>query len=407
MAEQILRTIGPIVLLGPPGAGKGTQSKRITEHYHIPQVSTGDLLREHVRQHTPLGVEVQATIARGELVPDHLVCDIVAWRLRQPDAERGFILDGFPRNIAQARALDDLLSELGKPLDSVVQMDVDYGELTRRISGRRTCSDCGRVFNVLTCPPEQAESDICPKTGAPHRLFQRPDDNEATVAERLKVYDEKTKPLIEFYRGRGILRSIDAEGDLDEVTARLEAALEAASSPDASDKETSPEVPAARASAKKRGARKAAADEPVGKKALANKVPAKAAAKQGATKGVGAARKAAAKQGAATKATAKKNAAARKAPVKQGAPKAGAAANKSTAKQRPAKGTATKEQGSRKAPPKSAAKKRSQRAGAASKRVADLKPAGKKTASKSAAKKPTGKNAGAERPTARVPARKK
>jgi len=396
-----------IVLLGAPGSGKGTQSQRLVERHGIPQISTGDLLRAAVARGTELGLKAKEAMDAGRLVDDEIVLGMMRERLGETDTQPGFILDGFPRNIAQARALDDLLSELGKPLDSVVQMDVDYGELTRRISGRRTCSDCGRVFNVLTCPPEQAESDICPQTGAPHRLFQRPDDNEATVAERLKVYDEKTKPLIEFYRGRGILRSIDAEGDLDEVTARLEAALEAASSPDASDKETSPEVPAARASAKKRGARKAAADEPVGKKALANKVPAKAAAKQGATKGVGAARKAAAKQGAATKATAKKNAAARKAPVKQGAPKAGAAANKSTAKQRPAKGTATKEQGSRKAPPKSAAKKRSQRAGAASKRVADLKPAGKKTASKSAAKKPTGKNAGAERPTARVPARKK
>jgi adenylate kinase len=124
-----------------------------------------------------------------------------------------------------------MLTELGKPLNAVVQMDVDYGELTRRIAGRRTCTDCGRVFNVLTCPPGQAESDICPKTGAPHRLFQRPDDNEATVAERLRVYDEKTKPLIEFYRDHGVLRSINAEGGLDEVTQRLELALEALSAP--------------------------------------------------------------------------------------------------------------------------------------------------------------------------------
>ena len=130
-------------------------------------------------------------------------------RLAEPDVRRGFILDGFPRNLAQAHALDTLLRELEQPLDAVVQMDVEYGELMRRISGRRTCADCGRVFNVFTSPAH-VQSEKCPRTGAPHRLFQRPDDNEATVAERLRVYEEKTKPLIEFYRSRGVLRTINA-----------------------------------------------------------------------------------------------------------------------------------------------------------------------------------------------------
>jgi adenylate kinase len=220
-----------IVLLGAPGSGKGTQSQRLVERHGIPQISTGDLLRAAVAKGTGLGLKAKEAMDAGRLVDDEIVLGMIRERLAEPDTGLGFILDGFPRNLAQARALEGMLSELGKPLDAVVQMDVDYGELTRRISGRRTCADCGRVFNVLTCPPGQAEDDTCPKTGAPHRLFQRPDDNEATVAERLRVYDEKTKPLIEFYRDRGILRSMNAEGDLDEVTERLEMALEAGSAP--------------------------------------------------------------------------------------------------------------------------------------------------------------------------------
>jgi len=214
-----------IVLLGAPGSGKGTQSQRLVARHGIPQISTGDLLRAAVAKGTELGVKAKEAMDAGRLVDDDIVLGMIRERLSEPDAQRGFILDGFPRNLAQAQALDAMLGELGKPLDAVVQMDVNYSELTRRISGRRTCSDCGRVFNLFTCPPGQAESETCPKTGGPHRLFQRPDDNEATVAERLKVYDEKTKPLIELYRKQGVLRSIDAEGELDEVTRRLEEAL--------------------------------------------------------------------------------------------------------------------------------------------------------------------------------------
>ena len=220
-----------IVLLGAPGSGKGTQSQRLVERHGIPQISTGDLLRAAVANGTELGLKAKEAMDAGRLVDDEIVLGMIRERLGEPDTQRGFILDGFPRNLAQARALDAMLTELGKPLDAVVQMDVDYGELTRRISGRRTCADCGRVFNVLTCPPGKAESDTCPKTGAPHRLFQRPDDNETTVAERLRVYEEKTRPLIDFYREHGILRSINAEGALDEVTGRLELALESVSAP--------------------------------------------------------------------------------------------------------------------------------------------------------------------------------
>lgn len=214
-----------IVLLGAPGSGKGTQSQRLVERHHIPQVSTGDLLRAAVARGTPLGLKAKEAMASGRLVADEIVLGMILERLAEPDVARGFILDGFPRNIAQARALDVLLRQVGQPLDAVVQMEVDYGELSRRISGRRTCADCGRVVNLLTAPAGEAERERCPKTGQPHRLFQRPDDNEATVAERLKVYEQQTRPLVDYYREQGLLRTIHAEGSVDEVEQRLENAL--------------------------------------------------------------------------------------------------------------------------------------------------------------------------------------
>jgi len=213
-----------IVLLGAPGSGKGTQSQRLVERIHIPQISTGDLLRSAVARGTELGRQAREAMEGGRLVDDSLVLGMIRERVAEPDTRRGFILDGFPRNLAQAHALDHLLEALKRPLDAVVQLEVDYGELVRRISGRRTCADCGRVFNLLTSPPGPGTA-LCPKTGQAHRLVQRPDDNEATVAERLRVYDEKTRPLIDFYRARGLLRVIDAEGDVDAVTRRLSKAL--------------------------------------------------------------------------------------------------------------------------------------------------------------------------------------
>jgi adenylate kinase len=213
-----------IVLLGAPGSGKGTQSQRLVTRLHIPQISTGDLLRAAVARGSELGRQAKAAMDGGRLVEDALVLGMIRERLGERDARAGFILDGFPRNLAQAHALDHLLAELGQPLDAVVQLEVDYRELVQRIAGRRTCADCGRVFNLLTSAPTGAAA-LCPKTGAPHRLMQRPDDNEATVSERLRVYDEKTRPLIDFYRARGLLRVINAEGEVDEVSTRLLQAL--------------------------------------------------------------------------------------------------------------------------------------------------------------------------------------
>jgi adenylate kinase len=240
-----------IVLLGAPGSGKGTQSQRLVERAGIPQVSTGDLLRAAVAKGTELGRQAKAAMDAGRLVDDELVLGMIRERLGEPDARRGFILDGFPRNLAQAHALERLLGTLRQPLDAVVQLEVDYGELVRRISGRRSCADCGRVFN-LNSSAAAAQSETCPKTGAPHRLVQRPDDNEATVSERLRVYDEKTLPLLEFYRARGLLQVINAEGDLDTVTARLLRALAAGGAPRR-------KRPAARRPAAKRATRRGAA----------------------------------------------------------------------------------------------------------------------------------------------------
>jgi adenylate kinase len=224
MAEQLLRNIGPIVLLGPPGAGKGTQSHNITQHYRIPQVSTGDLLREHVKQATPLGMEVKELMARGELVPDHLVCDIVAWRLRESDAQRGFVLDGFPRAQKQAVWLDAFLKfeffETGKwPawLPIVVRIQVDYNKLLLRIAGRRTCPTCGRIYNVHSQPP--LVNEICDVDGS--KLFIRDDDREEVIRERLATYERQTKPVADYYEQLGRVVTIDGDRPVDEVTARI------------------------------------------------------------------------------------------------------------------------------------------------------------------------------------------
>jgi adenylate kinase len=334
-----------IVLLGAPGSGKGTQSQRLVARLGIPQISTGDLLRAAVANGTELGLKAKEAMDAGRLVDDDIVLGMIRERLGESDAQPGFILDGFPRNIVQAEALDSMLEELGKPLDSVVQMDVDYGELTRRIAGRRTCSNCGRVFNLLTCPPGQAESETCPKTGGAHQLFQRPDDNEATVAERLKVYDQKTKPLIEFYREHGILRSIDAEGELDEVTARLEKALGAPT-----DATTSALAAVAGKKARPAGgaAKKAAGKSGGGKVVAARKAP----SKQAAAKKSGA-KKAPVKKTAVKKTAAKKGA---KGTSKNAAGKK-AAAKKAAAKKAPAKKAAFKKSVAKKAAKKAAGRK--------------------------------------------------
>jgi adenylate kinase len=209
------QNLGPIVLLGPPGAGKGTQAKRIAEHYGIPQISTGDILRDNVQRGTELGVEAKAIMARGELVPDEVMCNMIAGRLRQPDCERGFILDGFPRTAKQAGWLDAFFEhELfdnslgGQCLPIAVRIDVDYNQLVKRITGRRTCLANGHIYNVYFQPPRVA--DVCDVDGSP--LIIRSDDREEVIRERLKAYDLQTRPVAEYYEQKR--RLVPVNGDL-------------------------------------------------------------------------------------------------------------------------------------------------------------------------------------------------
>jgi adenylate kinase len=211
-----------LVLLGAPGSGKGTQAQRLEARRGVPQVSTGDLLREAVAAGTELGRAAKAVMDAGQLVDDRTMLGIIRERLARPDAKRGFILDGFPRTIVQADGLARLLDEIGQPVDGVVLFDIDPLVLERRLAGRRTCRRCGRVFHVESNPPRPGE--LC-TDGRPHDLFQRPDDGEETVRKRLAVYRERTQPLIDYYDSKGLLRRIDADGSLDDVAARLEAAI--------------------------------------------------------------------------------------------------------------------------------------------------------------------------------------
>jgi adenylate kinase len=220
MAEVSSRRIA-LVLLGPPGAGKGTQAKRISERYRIPQISTGDILRENVARGSELGLQAKAIMARGELVPDPLVCDMVADRLRQPDCELGFILDGFPRTPAQAGWLDAFFeTEFFDSVHSgpiVIQLDVDYNQLLLRLTGRRTCPACGRIYNIHSQPPRVPE--VCDIDGA--QLITRNDDRQEVIAERLSAYELQTRPVAEYYDRKGRLFQVNADLAVDEVTALI------------------------------------------------------------------------------------------------------------------------------------------------------------------------------------------
>jgi adenylate kinase len=209
--------------MGAPGSGKGTQSQRLVERFGIPQISTGDLLRSAVARETEYGRRAKTAMDSGQLVADEIVLGMIRERLAESDAANGFILDGFPRNLAQAQALRSMLAAIGAPLDAVVLFEVDYDEIIKRISGRRSCPQCSRVFNIQgTAADSPARCDQC----ADHPpLVQRRDDEESTVRRRLEVYERETRPLAQHYAAQGLLRSIDADGSVPEVTARLIASL--------------------------------------------------------------------------------------------------------------------------------------------------------------------------------------
>jgi adenylate kinase len=211
-----------VVLFGPPGAGKGTQAKFISEEFNVPHISTGDILRENVREGTALGKKAKAFMDKGELVPDVLLIDIIKERLQKPDTRKGFLLDGFPRTLPQAEALDRILDDINKNLDGVVNVDVTANELIRRLSGRRTCRTCQATYHVTSNPPKVA--GICDQCGG--ELYQRADDTEAAIKNRIEVYKKQTQPLIDYYKKKGILIDIDGEREIDEVRSDVMKALE-------------------------------------------------------------------------------------------------------------------------------------------------------------------------------------
>lgn len=210
-----------LVLLGAPGAGKGTQAKKLIEKYNTPQISTGDLLRAAVGEGTALGIEAKGFMDKGELVPDSVVLGMVEERLQQDDCKEGYILDGFPRNTAQAEALDEMLDKLGMPLDAALSVDVPTEDLMKRLTGRRTCKECGQMYNVHFSAP--AAEGACDKCSG--ELYQRDDDQEQTISKRLEVYEEQTAPLIDYYSGKGILKSVSGTGDIDEIFATVQSTL--------------------------------------------------------------------------------------------------------------------------------------------------------------------------------------
>ena len=218
MKEKRLR----LILLGPPGSGKGTQAKLLTEKYKIPQISTGDILREAAKQRTELGLKAKRFMNQGELVPDDVVVGIVEQRLKKEDCERGFLLDGFPRNIEQAHALEGILKKLNSQITRTIDLKVGEEELLKRLSGRRVCRECGEGYHIIFDPP--TNKDICNKCGG--ELYQREDDQEDIIKARLSVYTEQNAPLIKYYQEKELLHSVEGKGGIQQIFERIVAAIE-------------------------------------------------------------------------------------------------------------------------------------------------------------------------------------
>ncbi len=210
-----------VAFLGPPGAGKGTQARELAREWSVPHIATGDMLREAVAAGTTLGRQAKTYMDKGALVPDDLIIGMIAERLREPDARQGFLLDGFPRTIAQAEGLERLLKDVGQPLERVVYFDVAEPELIRRLTGRRVCRACGHSFHVVSNPPRR--DGVCDVCGG--ELYQRVDDSEATVRHRLSVYRKQTAPLLEWYAGKGLLGTIQGEGAIGDISRRVKDAV--------------------------------------------------------------------------------------------------------------------------------------------------------------------------------------
>ena len=330
-----------IVLLGAPGSGKGTQAKLLTEKYDVPQISTGDLLRAAVTAQTPLGRQAKAIMDAGQLVPNDIVLGMIKERLLSPDTKNGFILDGFPRNVKQAEALDELLDSLNKPLEKSILIDVDFDSLMQRLTGRLTCNGCGAVYNMYTHP--STLDDQCDECG--NSLHHRSDDNEETIGRRLKVYETQTQPVIEYYASQNIMSSVEGKGDIQDILNSIISALNTKTLKKAAPKPVAPVEPEVEPAAEK-----PAAAEPVIEKPVAEAVvktakkpvtasPEKAPAKKQTAEKPAAKVKVATKKKAAKPATQKKTAAA-KTPVKPASTKKTAVKKKAAGKKKPAKSSA-------------------------------------------------------------------
>jgi adenylate kinase len=210
-----------IILLGPPGAGKGTQAKKISEYYSLPHISTGDILRENINNSTPIGIKASSYMSRGELVPDELLIALIKERLSSPDCSSGFLLDGYPRTVPQADALENILEESSRKLDVVLNIEVDEEELIKRLSGRRMCA-CGASYHVMFNPPEK--EGICDLCGG--KLYQRDDDKVDAIKNRLMVYKRQTQPLIEYYSRKGLIRTVDGGKDISTIFEDIKKILE-------------------------------------------------------------------------------------------------------------------------------------------------------------------------------------
>ncbi|MBK8162087.1 MAG: adenylate kinase [Gammaproteobacteria bacterium] len=322
-----------IVLLGAPGSGKGTQAKLLTDQYRVPQISTGDLLRAAVKSGTQLGLQAKAAMDTGRLVSDDLVLAMIRERLTQPDARNGFILDGFPRNLAQAQTLDAMLERMGQPLDLALLIDVDLDILMQRMTGRRTCESCGQTYNIYSSPSKL--EDRCDKCGG--NLRHRADDNEETIGNRLRVYEAQTSPLIEYYRTQGRLKAVQGVGEIPQIFAAIKQVVQEAQRAARLGKTSAAPVSAsatAVSAAAPSDARKASSARPTAKKPVVAKkktavTTSKAAAKKPAAKKPAAKKKSAPKKTAPTRgkpaakrktAVGKKPAAGKKSPSRKKVP---------------------------------------------------------------------------------------
>lgn len=395
-----------IVLLGAPGSGKGTQGKLLASKYKIPQISTGDLLRAAVIASTALGRQAKAAMDAGQLVSDDIVLGIIGERLGEPDAAKGFILDGFPRNIPQAEALDRMLDARGTPLQAALLINVDVEVLIERLTGRRTCESCGQTYNIYTSPSRL--DDRCDKCGG--NLRHRADDNEETISNRLRVYDQQTSPLVSYYREQGKLRTVEGEGEINQIFGQIEKALRKLPAPPAPPRPVAPPPAAAE------DEKQAVTLEDLQKRVLAHakaakvpekKAPEKKAPEKKATEKKPAEKKAALKKPAPKKAAVKKTPSKKK-PAKKAPTRKDIARKKKVKVQKKASGkkAARKLTKKKSAPRKAVKKKASGKAGSkkrftARKTAATTRPAAKKKATvrKAAKKKTVKKKATAKKKT--------